>query len=125
VIEQTEGFDEQFFMFCEETDWAWRIKKRGWTVKCVPAARVTHLEGQSTKQARPQSVINLWRSRLLLYHKHYPTWKVSLARWMIALGMGLKARQITGDAALDPAQRQALLDAYGEVRRLALRGPER
>ena len=73
-------FDEQFFMYCEEIDWEWRIHDAGWQVMCVPSARVTHLAGQSTRQVRPRSLINLWTSRLLLAKKHYPLWKRSLAR---------------------------------------------
>jgi N-acetylglucosaminyl-diphospho-decaprenol L-rhamnosyltransferase len=95
VIEQTKGFDEEFFMYCEETDWAWRIHDAGWDVQCIPAAHVIHLAGQSTSQARPQSVINLWTSRLRLYRKHHPAWKFALARWMIAVGMWLKIRRET------------------------------
>jgi hypothetical protein len=90
VIEQTGGFDEQFFMYCEEIDWAWRIRKAGWQVVCAPAARVTHLAGQSTGQVRPQSVVNLWTSRLQLFRKHYPDWKFALACRMIRAGMQRK-----------------------------------
>jgi hypothetical protein len=93
VIEQTGGFDEAFFMYCEEIDWAWRIRKAGWRVQCAPAARVVHLAGKSTSQARPQSVINLWTSRLRLYAKHYPAWKLWLARVLVSLGMTRKLRQ--------------------------------
>lgn len=92
VIEQTGIFDEQFFMYCEEIDWSWRIRKAGWDVRCVPAARVTHLSGQSTGQARPESIVNLWTSRIRLYDKHHPAWKVCVARWMIAAGMRRKLR---------------------------------
>ena len=53
VIEQTGMFDEQFFMYCEEIDWAWRIHEAGWQVWCVPAAQVTHLGGQSTASGAP------------------------------------------------------------------------
>ncbi len=122
VIEQTGGFDEQFFMYCEEIDWAWRIHKAGWGVKCVPAALVTHLEGQSTKQVRPQSVDYLWRSRLRLYRKHYPAWKWLLARGMVAVGMWRKARQIEHDSSLSAAQKQALRETYATLGRLALKG---
>lgn len=111
VIEQTGMFDEQFFMYCEEIDWAWRIHKAGWHVACVPAARVTHLEGKSTKQIRPQSIVNLWHSRLKLYRKHYPTWKYVLARRIVALGMQRKKRQAS--------QNTALIEAYETVRAMA------
>ena len=122
VIEQTGMFDEQFFMYCEETDWAWRIHESGWQVKCVPAAHVMHLEARSTGQARPQSLINLWRSRLRLYRKHTPAWKLALARRLIALGMQRKARQIEGDETLTPDQKTALRDAYQTIRTMALEG---
>ncbi len=112
AIEHTGGFDERFFMYCEEIDWAWRIHDAGWQVCCVPAARVTHLGGASTGQVRPRSVVDLWTSRLMLFERHYPAWKRWIARGMIALGMMLKQHQ-TGDP--------ALRDAYRSVQRLALK----
>lgn len=106
VIQQTGLFDERFHMYCEEVDWSWRIQKAGWHIYCVPAAHVTHLEGQSTGQVKPRSVVNLWTSRLQLYDKHYPKWKNALARKIIRAGMRRKMRQTD-----DPA----LLDAYRQV----------
>ncbi len=78
IIEQTGMFDEQFFMYCEEIDWAWRINGAGWDVCCVPSAHVTHLGGQSSSQVRPQSLINLWKSRLLLFDKYYAPGKAGV-----------------------------------------------
>ena len=112
VVERTNGFDERFFMYCEEIDWAWRIHAAGWQVCCVPAARVIHLGGASTGQVRPRSVVDLWTSRLILFDRHYPAGKRWIARGMIALGMALKQRQTD-----DPALR----DAYRTVQRLALK----
>ncbi|MFN8452962.1 MAG: glycosyltransferase, partial [Anaerolineae bacterium] len=111
IVAQTGGFDEAFFMYCEEIDWAWRIHEAGWDVRCVPAARVTHLAGQSTAQVRPRSVVDLWTSRLLLVDKNYPAWKRPLARVLISTGMTYKLRG-TGDP--------ALREAYQTVRTLAL-----
>ena len=92
VIEQSGMFDEDFFLYCEEVDWAWRIRKLGWRILCVPTAHVTHIGGGSTSQVRPESLIHLWQSRLLLYEKHYPNWKYDLARRLVALGMRRKLR---------------------------------
>ncbi len=110
VVAQTSGFDEAFFMYCEEIDWAWRMRAAGWQVYCVPAAHVTHLSGQSTGQARPRSLINLWTSRLRLFDKHYPAWKRWIARRLVAVGMTRKAAQTR-----DPALR----DAYLTIRQQA------
>ena len=112
VIEQTGMFDQQFFMYCEEIDWAWRIHDAGWQVLCVPSAHVTHLAGQSTVQVRPRSLVNLWTSRLLLTQKHYPAWKRPLARLLIVLGTARKRTQTS-----DPSLR----DAYQTIQRLAAR----
>lgn len=111
VIQQTGMFDEAFFMYCEEVDWAWRIHQAGWGVKGVPTAIVTHLSGKSAGQVRPQSLINLWTSRLHLYRKYYPAWKLWLARRMVAFGMGQRAAQ------MDDA---TLKSAYEHIRQMAL-----
>jgi N-acetylglucosaminyl-diphospho-decaprenol L-rhamnosyltransferase len=99
VIQQTGMFDEDFFMYCEEIDWAWRIKKAGWEVQSVPSARVVHLSGKSTSQVRASSLINLWESRIRLFTKHYPAWKLAVAKQMIAKGMA-KRQQQTDDPEL-------------------------
>jgi GT2 family glycosyltransferase len=109
VIERVGMFDEDFFMYCEEIDWAWRIRRAGWSVWCVPAARVTHYGGASSGQARPQTLRHLWESRLRLIDKHYPRWKALLARRLIALGMARKMRSAAPQSA----------EAYAHIRRLA------
>lgn len=115
VVEQTGMFDEQFFMYCEEIDWAWRIHKAGWEVYCVPSALVIHLAGKSTTQVRPQSVIYLWTSRLHLFAKHYPRWKYAVAKRMVAWGMARKIRQLS----LQHSPDEALLNAYRTVYQMA------
>ena len=100
-------FDEGFFMYCEEVDWAWRIQRHGWRILCVPQAHVTHLGAQSASQARPRSLINLWQSRLLLYDKHYPGWKRRLARRLLVWGMKRKLAQLNVSSAADEEAKSA------------------
>ncbi len=119
VIHQTGMFDEQFFMYCEEIDWAWRIHQAGWKVYCVPAARVTHLGGQSTGQVKPQSIVNLWRSRLLLFSRYYPRLKYLVARHLIIAGMNRKLQQLQHRVDITPADRDQLSLAYRTVRDMA------
>ena len=109
VIEEAGVFDERFFLYCEEVDWAWRIKKLGWRILCVPSAHVTHIGGGSTSQVRPGSLIQLWKSRLSLYDKHYPYWKRRLARQLVILGMRRKIRELEArDADLREACRSII-----------------
>lgn len=41
------GFDEDFFMYYEETELTYRVKRLGYAVYSLPDAAILHLEGQS------------------------------------------------------------------------------
>jgi GT2 family glycosyltransferase len=116
ALQQVGLLDEGIFMYTEEVDLAWRLHDAGWLVRCVPAAHVVHLSGQSTGQAKPQSAINLWTSRLRLFGKHYPAWKAWLARRVIVVGMRRKIRQAQS---LPSPDREAMITAYQRIIELA------
>jgi GT2 family glycosyltransferase len=119
VIQQVGTFDEQFHLYCEEIDWARRIKAAGWGVVCVPSAEVVHYGGQSTSQVRPQSVVNLWAARLKLYRKHYGPIKRALAKMILRAGMNRAIQHTARDSSQSEESRRALVDAYREVIRLS------
>jgi N-acetylglucosaminyl-diphospho-decaprenol L-rhamnosyltransferase len=102
VAESTDGFDESFHMFCEEIDWSWRVREAGWDIYAVPSAEVIHYGGESTSQVPADSVVNLWRSRAMLYHKHHGRLRNALAARIVNRAMTKKA-----DRANDPELRQA------------------
>jgi N-acetylglucosaminyl-diphospho-decaprenol L-rhamnosyltransferase len=85
--------DEGFWMYCEEIDWCWRMRKAGWRAYCTPAAQVVHHAGESSGQVRVTSFAALWRSRLRLYDKHYPPLKCRAAHRLVRLGMHWKMQQ--------------------------------
>lgn len=118
VIAQTGMFDEQFHLYCEEIDWALRIRAAGWKAICIPTAEVIHYGGQSTVQVRPQSVINLWTARLRLYRKHYPPIKRAVATLIMRAGMNRQIQATARDSSQSEETRKALVDAYREVIRL-------
>ena len=47
VIKSLGGFDSRFFMYFEETELQYRMKKNGWSVFSIPSAKIIHLEGSS------------------------------------------------------------------------------
>jgi hypothetical protein len=87
------GFDERYFMYCEEVDLCRRIQAAGWQIYCVPAAEIVHLVGQSTRQFRDRMFVALWRSRFLMYDKHEGWLFRRLARWLVRLGLWAEARR--------------------------------
>jgi len=63
--------DEQYFFFLEETDWCLRMRRSGWSIYHVPAATITHLQGQSKKRRPVMSWIEYYRSMYLYFKKHH------------------------------------------------------
>ncbi|MBM3461784.1 MAG: hypothetical protein FJX76_06755 [Armatimonadetes bacterium] len=60
VFYQTDGFDAEIFLYGEEQEWCWRIRRAGWTIAFEPAVTVVHRGGASA----PES--DAWRTRLAL-----------------------------------------------------------
>jgi len=70
AIEQVGPMDEDFFMYCEETDLCYRLKKAGWKVMYAPVGSIIHIGGQSTEQIRTDMLVQLRLSILMFIHKH-------------------------------------------------------
>ncbi len=93
AIQAVGGLDPEYFLYCEEIDWCLRLKMAGGQTMAVPAARVTHYEGQSSRQVRWPSFERLWRSRLRFYQKHrtlYPPGYLTLIRALVTNGLRLR-----------------------------------
>jgi N-acetylglucosaminyl-diphospho-decaprenol L-rhamnosyltransferase len=58
------GFDEAYFMYMEDVDLCWRMRKAGWRTGYDPAARVTHDIGRSTDQTPYRMILAHHRSML-------------------------------------------------------------
>jgi N-acetylglucosaminyl-diphospho-decaprenol L-rhamnosyltransferase len=95
VITDVGLMDEGFFMYCEEVDWCWRMRKAHWLIYCAPAARVIHHAGQSSGQVRTSSFVNLWTSRARLYARHHGPLIRRLARALVRVGMRRRMREAT------------------------------
>jgi GT2 family glycosyltransferase len=70
AFEQVSGFDERFFMFSEEADLCYRLRRAGWLVVFAPAARVVHVGGASTQRYPDWMYRELLLSHLQLLAKH-------------------------------------------------------
>jgi N-acetylglucosaminyl-diphospho-decaprenol L-rhamnosyltransferase len=68
VFEELGGFDEGFFLYCEDTDLCRRIWASGHTLLFEPAAEVLHVEGSSSGAGETQPI--LARSRVRYARKH-------------------------------------------------------
>jgi N-acetylglucosaminyl-diphospho-decaprenol L-rhamnosyltransferase len=118
TLAQVGGFDERFFMYCEEIDLCRRIRAAGWQIYCVPQAQVVHLVGQSTGQFRDRMFVALWRSRFLMFEKHEGALFIRAARWLVRLGLWAEVRRARAAhrrGELSGPELEGRLAAYREV----------
>ena len=71
VLDQVGVLDEDYFMYSEEVDLCYRIQRAGWRLYWVPEAEVVHFGGQSSQQAATEMFLNLYRSKIIYFRKHY------------------------------------------------------
>ncbi len=86
--------DETFFMYGEDLDWAFRVKKAGWTVVYHPQVTVWHIKRASSRKSQ-KAQFEFYRAMLIFYRKHFrattPLWLHSLVLFglMVKGGRGL------------------------------------
>lgn len=108
-------FDENFFLYCEDTDLGLRARWAGWDCCYVPGAVVEHFYSHSAGRATPLKAYYIERNRLYTVLKNFPArllWRVPFASawrylWhLVALlageGKGAEFRQSGHSAALLP-----------------------
>ena len=70
VLEKIGGFDKDFFLYFEETELQFRIRKASFEIYILPDAKIYHLEGKSAKNRTKRREIFL-KSEYLYYKKCY------------------------------------------------------
>lgn len=104
------GFDERFFMYCEDMDLCKQIRDGGYTIRYVPEAAAVHHWGRSTAQ-RPSAMLEAAsRSRIHYFEKHFPGWGGPVARALTATEMRVRYAVFSA-LALVPSRHRASLRA--------------
>jgi N-acetylglucosaminyl-diphospho-decaprenol L-rhamnosyltransferase len=83
LLERLGGFDEGFFMYCEDIDLCRRLRDAGYDVRFEPAAVAVHVGGASTPAGSMLPV--LASSRLHYARKHRSAGAAALERLGLAL----------------------------------------
>jgi GT2 family glycosyltransferase len=113
LFERLKGFDEEFFMFCEEIDLCRRVHDLGGTVLYVPEVAITHVGGATlsdndlrvrwiaagkvryTRKHHGHAVLLVARlGATVAYLSSYPLWVLSwLRRGITSREFGVEARR--------------------------------
>jgi N-acetylglucosaminyl-diphospho-decaprenol L-rhamnosyltransferase len=71
AVDSVGGWDEQYFMYMEDVDLCWRLRRLGWRVAYEPGGSAVHVQGASTA-ARP--------FRMIVEH-HRSVYRFARRRW--------------------------------------------
>jgi hypothetical protein len=86
AVERVGTLDEGYFLFFEETDWCYRMKKAGWKVYHVPEAEVIHFQGKGAETRKREAKAEYYRSRYRFFRKNR-----GRLQWFVLL-IGLMAK---------------------------------
>ncbi|MDH4222927.1 MAG: glycosyltransferase family 2 protein [candidate division Zixibacteria bacterium] len=71
AVAEAGKLDPGYFLFLEETDWCFQMKKMGWKIFHLPQIKVIHKQGQSLLDFKSKGRIEYYRSYYRFYKKNY------------------------------------------------------
>jgi len=83
VIREAGKLDEKFFMYVEETEWCYRIKKLGWQVFYYSGAKIIHLGGGSGQKTT--SIKGEDSGLIRFFCLHRPMWQLPVLKIILKL----------------------------------------
>ena len=93
AIEESGAFDEDFFMYFEDTELSWRLRDAGYRLVYQPESIVRHFHASTSVEWSPLFNFLVARNRILMLLKHAPlhhalwAYAEELARlWKLVLG---------------------------------------
>jgi GT2 family glycosyltransferase len=94
MLEQIGGFDDSFFLYCEDTDLGLRARWAGWKCLYVPEAIVEHHYSHSAGRASALKAYYVERNRLFVLLKNFPAGMLPAAPLVSAARYGWHFRYL-------------------------------
>ena len=105
-------FDDDFFLYYEDTDLSWRLRAAGWSIRYEPKAVVRHVHSATSVEWSPTFVFHTDRNRLLMLVKNATAGRAlrECARYPLTTGsMALRTVRTSLKARSRPAVRPTLM----------------
>lgn len=89
AMEEVGFLDEEYFLFVEETDWCFRMKKAGWKIYHLPQVEICHIQGKSAERDQRRARVEYYRSRYHFFEKNRGRfqWFLLLIGLVVRLGV--------------------------------------
>lgn len=105
ATEEVGMFDEAFFLYAEETDWAKRFHQAGWKTLFVPQSEVVHLGGGSGGAQSDRVFCEFQRGQERFIRKHFGLGGLLVYRAATVFGAGLRIVMFGAAAVVRPGSR--------------------
>ncbi|MBI3379900.1 glycosyltransferase family 2 protein [Candidatus Gottesmanbacteria bacterium] len=89
VIDTVGYLDDNIFMYGEEVEWCYRIKKAYFKIVYTPSAQIVHYKGASTK-SEVAGIVDEFKAILYFYKKHKSHWQLLLVKIFLKFGALLR-----------------------------------
>lgn len=103
VLERVGYLDEKYFLYGEDLDLCFKIKKAGFKIVYDPDVEITHFKGISSglkrhsqklsladKKTKNRALNAFYESMIIFYNKHYKNKYPFFIRWLVYTGIYLK-----------------------------------
>jgi GT2 family glycosyltransferase len=97
AIDEIGPLDERYFMYGEDLDWAFRMKRAGWRVMYTPLTTVTHVKRASSRRNRSRTIRAFHDAMRIFFREHYESHYPRPIAWLVYAG--IKAREVVELAA--------------------------
>ena len=84
------GFDEAYFMYVEDVDFCWRLRRAGYRVVYDPSMRLLHHIGRTSSQQSVRMLYHHHRSMFIFFRKRYRGWRGVLLIPVVAAGLAAR-----------------------------------
>ncbi|MEZ5055818.1 MAG: glycosyltransferase [Saprospiraceae bacterium] len=91
ALEKSGYLDETFFMYGEDIDLSYRIKKAGYENYYLAETSIIHYKGESTKKGSLNYVKAFYQAMIIFARKHFTGQKARLFIFMLQIAIYLKA----------------------------------
>ena len=90
VTDKVGLLDEKIFMYGEDFEWCFRIKKAGFKVYFSPVAKVVHIGGGSVNKVRTNAFVGEFRGLEYFYKKYKGRTSLQILRFLLKMGTLLR-----------------------------------
>ncbi|MDP2632350.1 MAG: glycosyltransferase family 2 protein [Candidatus Curtissbacteria bacterium] len=86
VIQKIGGLDEKIFMYGEDVELSYRIKKAGYNVYFSPQTKIVHIARGSSGKITKNAILGEYKSTIYFYQKHKSPFSLQMVKILLKIG---------------------------------------